>query len=78
MDKETWTLVGGENSVVDVAELRAQRGWSRVELARRARIHPSDITRIERGRMIPYRPQVRRLARVFRVSESKMFEGWKM
>jgi len=51
-----------------VRTLRQQRGWTALELARRSRIHPSDISRIESGRLAPYQPQVRRLARVLGVS----------
>ena len=41
---------------------RKARGWSQAELARRARLHPSELSKIESGRIRPYRPLLRRLA----------------
>ncbi|MGQ0551239.1 MAG: helix-turn-helix domain-containing protein [Armatimonadota bacterium] len=55
-----------------VRSLREQRGWSQVELGRRSRIHPADISRIEQGRLQPYRPQLRRLARALKVTEAEL------
>lgn len=55
-----------------VRELRESRGWTRVELARRARIHPADVSKIESGRMVPYQPQIRRLARALQVAEREL------
>jgi transcriptional regulator with XRE-family HTH domain len=42
---------------------RESRGWSQAELARRARLHPSELSKIESGRIRPDRPLLRRLAR---------------
>jgi len=50
-----------------IRELRLRRGWSQLELSRRARIHPSDLSKIEAGRIVPYEPQLRRLARALGV-----------
>lgn len=58
---------GGE-AMSTIRALRLQRGWTGVELARRSRIHPADISRFERGRMVPYAPQARRLARTLGVT----------
>jgi transcriptional regulator with XRE-family HTH domain len=57
---------------VRVRELREAKGWTRVELGRRARIHPADVSKIENGRIVPYGPQVRRLARALKVAESEL------
>jgi len=48
-----------------IRSLRLQKGWAGVELARRARIHPSDLSCLENGRRIPPAQSVtlRRLAR---------------
>ena len=43
-------------------EERNQRGWSRAELARRAGMHPSTVSLIESGRLVPYPSQVEKLA----------------
>jgi len=50
-----------------IRELRLRRGWSQLELSRRARIHPSEVSKFEAGRIVPYRPQLRRLARALGV-----------
>src|SRR2546426_6879620 len=39
------------------------RGWSRNEPARRARMAPGDVGRVEAGRLRPYDSQVKKLAR---------------
>lgn len=43
-------------------KLRVERGWSQAELGRRSRIHPSDISRFESGRAVPYPVQAEKLA----------------
>jgi ribosome-binding protein aMBF1 (putative translation factor) len=48
---------------------REARGWSRAELARRARVNPSTVGLIEAGRFVPYRGQVAKLARALGLSE---------
>ncbi len=48
-----------------LTELREQRGWTRVELGRRARIHPATVGKIESGRQVPYAPELSRLAKAF-------------
>lgn len=42
---------------------RESRGWSRTELARRARLNPVTVGQIESGRLAPYPSQLRKLAR---------------
>jgi len=44
-------------------DVRRQRGWSRAELGRRARVDPSWLAKVEVGRVRPYPVQLRRLAR---------------
>lgn len=43
-------------------QLRIERGWSRAELARHARMDASDIGRIEKGQMCPYPGQLAKIA----------------
>ncbi len=42
---------------------REKRGWSRAELARRARLNAVTVGLIEAGRLEPYPLQLRKLAR---------------
>ncbi len=51
--------------------LRTSRAWSRAELARRARMAPSDVGKIESSRMVPYPSQLARLARALGMSPSQ-------
>jgi transcriptional regulator with XRE-family HTH domain len=53
-----------------ITVLRNEKGWSRSELARRAKLQPSDISKIENGRMRPYDGQLRRIARALKVADS--------
>lgn len=55
-----------------IRSLRQEKGWSISELARRARIHPSDMSRIEAGRATPYKPQVTRLARALKINSEDL------
>lgn len=57
--------------MLKITRLREGRGWSKLELSRRTKISPADITRIEQGRFIPYPGQLRRLAKVFGISGSE-------
>ena len=41
---------------------RNRRGWSQAELARRAGIHPTSMSRIENGKEPPYPHRAARLA----------------
>lgn len=49
--------------------LRQQRGWTRSELARRARMAGADIGKIESGRLRPYDSQLEKLAIALGLSE---------
>ncbi len=46
-----------------IQELREARGWSRSELARQARMDAGDVSKIERGILVPYPGQVLKIAR---------------
>jgi len=50
-----------------LTSMRVARGWSRSELARRARMTPADVGKIEAGRLVPYDSQLRKLARALGV-----------
>lgn len=46
-----------------IQELREARGWSRSELARQARMDAGDVSKIERGILVPYPGQVLKIAK---------------
>lgn len=48
---------------VDFRRKRLSRGLTQFEVARRSRLHPATISRIEAGRYRPYPTEARRLAR---------------
>jgi|SoiMetStandDraft_5_1073268.scaffolds.fasta_scaffold3124348_1 transcriptional regulator with XRE-family HTH domain len=50
-------------------EERRRRGWTQLDLAYHARVQPSEISKIENGRLRPYPGQLARLARVLGVIE---------
>jgi ribosome-binding protein aMBF1 (putative translation factor) len=41
---------------------RETQGWSRQELARRSRLTPGEVGKIEHARLVPYPSQLQRLA----------------
>lgn len=43
--------------------LRTQQGWTKAELGRRAKMHPTSIGKIESGRQVPYQVELVKLAR---------------
>lgn len=45
-----------------ITELREAKGWSRSELARQAQMDAGDISKIERGILVPYPGQVMKIA----------------
>jgi transcriptional regulator with XRE-family HTH domain len=53
---------------------RLQRGWSQLEVAYRARVQPSELSRIERGLAVPYARQAQRLAEVFGLAPAQLTE----
>ncbi len=56
-----------------IKEHRQRLGLSQVELARKTRMAPPNLSAIERGRLLPW-PKVKRdLARVLGVSEAELF-----
>ena len=48
---------------------RRRRGWTQLDLAYHARVQPSEISKIENGRLRPYPAQLTRLARALGVIE---------
>lgn len=55
-----------------IEQLRRDRGWSRSELARRARMDASDVGKIERGIMRPYPGQMLKLAEALGVEATEV------
>ena len=51
---------------------RLRRGWSQADVGYRARIQPSEISRLERGLAVPYPSQLKRLARVLQVPAEQL------
>ena len=45
-----------------ITQEREARGWSRAELGRHARLHPSRVGQCENGRAVPYDIELERLA----------------
>ena len=58
-----------------IQELREAQGFSRSELARRARMDASDVGKIERGIMRPYPGQIMKLARALGVTATQIAIG---
>lgn len=58
-----------------VREIRERLGFSQFEIARRSRIHPATLSKIESGRYIPYPDELRRLARALKVSSEDLQEA---
>ena len=53
---------------------RIRRGWSQLDVAYRARIQPSELSRLERGLAIPYPGQAARLATVFEITAEQLLQ----
>lgn len=53
---------------------RVDRGWTQCELAYFARMSSADVSRIETGRMVPYKGQAQRLARALNLDPSELLE----
>ncbi len=47
---------------------RRRRGYTQEELADRAEMHKTDVSKMERGRMLPTAPRLKRLCLALRVS----------
>lgn len=58
---------GPQRPVLRMTQVREARGLSKAEVARRARLDQSLISKIESGREKPWPGQLARLARVLRV-----------
>ncbi len=53
-------------------DLRHQRGLSQAQLARRAKVHPSDVSRWEGGMAVPYPGQLKRIARALEIRPEEL------
>ena len=56
-----------------VKEFREEKGWSQVELARRARVAPQNLSAVERGTLSPWPKVKRALSRALKIPESELF-----
>lgn len=53
---------------------RLKRGWSMVELARRAKISEATLSRLENSKTFPYPGWKKRLSRVLGVKQEELFK----
>ena len=53
---------------------RLQRGWNQTQLAARANMSTTEVSRIETGRAIPHPNQVLRLARALKIPPDELLE----
>ncbi len=53
---------------LELTKQRERAGWTKSELARRARVHYPRVGQIESSMAQPYRPELRRLARALKWS----------
>lgn len=53
---------------------RLKMGLSKAELARRSKIDQGLISKIENGRVIPYRVELERIGKVLKIPEEKLLE----
>lgn len=58
-----------------IREFREKAGISQVELGRRTRIAPQNLSAIECGKLAPWPKARRALARVLKTPESELFGG---
>lgn len=56
-----------------VKEVREARGLTQTELARRTHIHPSNLSAVERGRLLVWPKAKRALARVLKCNQAELF-----
>jgi transcriptional regulator with XRE-family HTH domain len=56
-----------------VKEIRESRGLSQFDLAKKANITPSDISRIENNKIFPYPQWRKRISEALEVPEDKIF-----
>lgn len=55
-----------------IQQLREARGWSRSELARQARMDAGDVSKIERGILVPYPGQIMKIAKALNVRATEI------
>ena len=67
-------LISNERHVLRMKVERLKHGWSQSELAYFARMSPSDVSRIEKGRMAPYPVQTRKLAAALHLDPATLTE----
>jgi transcriptional regulator with XRE-family HTH domain len=53
---------------------RLMREWSLDRLGGEANVAASDLSKIERGRLLPYPPQLERLSRVLGIPTDRLME----
>lgn len=53
---------------------RLRRNWSQLDLGYRAKVQPSEISRIETGQAVPYPKQRARLAKVLKVPPEELLD----
>lgn len=56
-----------------VRKVREEKGMSQTELARRAHIHPSNLSALECGKIVPWPKAKRSLARVLKTTIAELF-----
>lgn len=66
--KRRQPVVKNEVVLNRLQQVRLERRWSKAGLGRRADVHPSDVGRIENGRMRPYPDQLLRIAKALGVN----------
>ena len=54
--------------MIRLTEIRRDKGLNKTQLAQLATVHPAQIGQIESGRMVPYPPTLKRIAKAL---------GWK-
>jgi transcriptional regulator with XRE-family HTH domain len=59
---------------VTIREAREKAGVTQFDLARRTRIHPSTLSRIESGRMRPTALELNSIAEAFGIAPEKLAE----
>lgn len=52
---------------------REKRGWTRTRLGFEAQIHPSEIGKLEAGKIFPYPKWKNKLSEVFGISGEELF-----
>jgi len=56
-----------------VREVREARGLTQIELSRKTRIHPCNLSAIERGKVVAWTKAKRALARVLKTTMAELF-----